>query len=937
MDFIDTVFSWSLDNIFNDNLYKNQFKLTLDNGKSVYKANLELAHMCLMRVQKIPDSFQSMEQYFGSYVFPLLDETRAAMRSSMEIIARAPYAEVTYLDEAKTHGTFLFDMHVDYWRNRFRNRGKEPYKTLPGDVFVVADAKPETASDLQRVGITWTFALVTNLSGVSEDDDEDNSSSTSFKVNLASKDEMQKSRFVVFLTNITANRRIWNALHMEGNLMVIKDVLHTGYMVEESCSLCSPQIDGTWNGIFMTNLLSLLNESQKKAVFVCLNKMQCNHKSHVELIWGPPGTGKTKTISVLLFTLLRTKFRTLTCAPTNTAITEVAARVVKLVEEAKKTCSVADDPFCSLGLGDILLFGNKERLNYNSKIEEIFLDYRVKRLTVCFGPQGWWHRFTSMITFLEDCVSQYHVFLETESIKEREHGSQNENQEKECCIETDYKKAKHKSFLEYARERFTSKALPLRRCVSILYTHIPKVYFLENNFQDLETLFGLLDSFEASLFLDDVVSEEVEELFSHSKDDKLLSQNFSDASLFLCSVRGQCLSVLKSLRDSLSELKLPSARNKDSIIEFCFQRASLLFSTASNSCKLYKVEMNPLNLLVIDEAAQLKECESAIPLKLPGIAHSVLIGDECQLPATVLSNVSDEAGFGRSLFQRLSTLGHSKHLLNIQYRMHPSISCFPNARFYHNQILDAAAVKHKSYEKHYLPRPMFGPYSFINVSGRDEVDDVGYGHRNMVEVAVVQRLVQTLFKAWYGSREKLSVGIISPYAAQVVAIQEKLGRKYKKLDGFAVEVKTIDGFQGGEEDIIIISTVRSNSSGTIGFISSSQRTNVALTRARHCLWILGNGRTLAKRGSVWEALVHDAKARHCFFNAEEDKELAKAILDTKKNIDQLDDLLNGDNILFKNAKWKVCNLHWLKTRYHLLVLSRYFTLSAKSYLLLFFS
>jgi superfamily I DNA and/or RNA helicase len=84
--------------------------------------------------------------------------------------------------------------------------------------------------------------------------------------------------------------------------------------------------------------------------------------------------------------------------------------------------------------------------------------------------------------------------------------------------------------------------------------------------------------------------------------------------------------------------------------------------------------------------------------------------------------------------------------------------------------------------------------------------------------------------AWDGSEQKLSVGVISPYAAQVVAIREKLGRKYDNLDGFAVKVKSVDGFQGGEEDIIIISTVRCN--GSIGFISNRQRTNAALTRAR---------------------------------------------------------------------------------------------------------
>ena len=88
---------------------------------------------------------------------------------------------------------------------------------------------------------------------------------------------------------------------------------------------------------------------------------------------------------------------------------------------------------------------------------------------------------------------------------------------------------------------------------------------------------------------------------------------------------------------------------------------------------------------------------------------------------------------------------------------------------------------------------------------------------------------------WSGSNQKLSIGVISPYAAQVVAVQDNLGEKYENLDNFAVKVKTVDGFQAGEEDIIIMSTVRANSHGSIGFLSNPQRTNVALTRARYGL------------------------------------------------------------------------------------------------------
>ncbi|XP_039054692.1 uncharacterized protein LOC120197159 [Hibiscus syriacus] len=902
MGFIDTVFQWTLEDIFNDDLYKGQ-------------------------MEKIPASFQSVEQYFGAYLLPLFEETRADMCSSMEIIDRAPYAEVTYLNEAKSHGASLFDVNVDYrrnrfsdhekdpyktfdvnvdyWRNRFSDHEKEPYKTLPGDILIISDVKPETASDLQRVGKTWIFSLVSYIPNDDyEGDNGDNSSTVSFEVKTLEDVfyEMPKSLYVVQVTNVTTSRRIWNALHMQRNLAIISEVLHTDSVVAESCRFCSSDIGGNWNENFLTSFLSQLNESQKRSTIACLDKVQCKHKSHVELIWGPPGTGKTKTVGMMLFAFLGMKYRTLTCAPTNVAVTELASRVLNLVKEANKTCSVLDDRFCSLG--DILLFGSKERLKVDSEIEEIFLDYRVKQLQDCLGPLGWLHCFTSMITFLEDCVLQYHIFLENESTKEREHGREDEDQEKEGCRDTDCKTGIHKSFLEYARERFVATAIPLRRCVSSLHTHMPKIYFEGLIFEDLETLLVLLDSLETLLFFDGLVSEEVE-LLLRSKDDKMLHQNLRDPYHSLCSIRSKCISVLKSIQDSLCELKLPSAMSRESLVRFCFQSASLLFSTASSSYKLYKVGMKPLNLLVIDEAAQLKECESAIPMQLPGIAHAFLIGDEWQLPATVRSNVSREAGFGRSLFQRLITLGHSKHLLNIQYRMHPSISCFPNARFYNNQILDAAGVKHESYEKHYLPGPMFGPYSFINVSGREEKGDLGRSRRNMVEVAVVQMLVQTLFKAWNSSSERLSIGIISPYAAQVVAIQEKLGKKYERSDNFDVKVKSVDGFQGGEKDIIIISTVRSNRSGEIGFISNSQRTNVALTRARHCLWVLGDERTLAKHESVWQDLVKDAKMRHCFFEAVEDKGLEKSIFDARKEFDQLDDLLNNDSVLFKNARWKV--------------------------------
>ncbi|KAK2635965.1 hypothetical protein Ddye_030757 [Dipteronia dyeriana] len=843
-DFSDVVFSWSLEDIFNENLFKHQ-------------------------VQKIPETFQSVGQYFGSFVYPLLEETRAQLCSSFDTIEEAPYAQVVCLDKSHPRDeSGSYDVKVDEWRNRFSS-GKEPYKTLPGDVLVLA----ESASDLQCVGRTWTFLLVTKT----PDEDEIGYRHSDYQVEASTGNQvdvdMKRSLFVFFLVNINPGQRIWNSLFKRGNLKIVNEVLCTNSVVEENSQLCV-QCEGSWYENFCPNLSSTLNNSQAEAVMTCLARINCNHKSSVDLIWGPPGTGKTKTVSVLLFTLLKMKCKTLVCAPTNVAIKEVASRVLKLVKESYRDDSGRDTMFCPLG--DVLLFGNKDRLKAGDEVEEIYMDYRLKRLEKYFKLTSHWKQcFNSMVDVLKDCVSQYHNFLEKGN-------------------------GKSMSFLEFVREELKCAATQLRNCLFVFCTHIPKSVILEHNLQNIQSFISLLDTFESLLLHDNVASEELKELFSHPVED--FSELITDSKYLLQQRRSECYFALKSLLDSLNLCNLPSVLNQKSLME----KASLIFCTASSAYKLHSVDMESLSFLVIDEAAQLRESESTIPLQLPNIKHAILIGDERQLPAMVASNDSSEAGFGRSLFERLSTLGHPKHLLSIQYRMHPSISFFPNLQFYQNQILDGPNVKSKSYEKHYLPGPMFGTYSFINIlGGREEFDDAGHSRKNMVEVAVVLKILLKLYKAWIGSNKMLSIGVVSPYSAQVLAIKNRLEDKYESSDGFAVKVKSVDGFQGGEEDIIIISTVRSNAGGSIGFLSNPQRVNVALTRARQCLWILGCEKTLTRSESVWEAIVRDAKDRQCFFNADEDNDLAEVILQVKKELDEMEELLNPESILFRSQRWKV--------------------------------
>ncbi|KAL3635023.1 hypothetical protein CASFOL_022077 [Castilleja foliolosa] len=864
--FIDLVFSWSTSDIFDEDLYKNQ-------------------------VENISETFESVDHYLGSYVYPLLEETRAELASAMETLYEAPFAKIKSLTESK-RGTY--DVEVDQWENRKSDRAKEAYKTLPGDILLFSNTKPESASDLQRAGWAFTLACVRNLLEDESDDESLTMPSDNFNVKIAMPvEDSYWPRYVVFLMNVTTQKRIWDALGMRRNMRIIEKVLSKDDLSEEICEFCSVKCNIEIEKIIDPALSSMLNASQLEAILTSLFKIDCHHKPSVELIWGPPGTGKTKTVSVLLYTLLKMNVRTLVCAPTNIAIRELASRVLALMRSSVQ--SEYESGILSHPLGDMLIFGNKDRLKVGSDIEEIYLDYRVNRLAKNLASfAGWKHCVSSMLHFLEDCVSQHQIFVENEQLIAKKKPQQ---------------KSEPKSLLEFARDRFSHLAPPLRECMLTFLTHLPRSFIHDQTYKNIEQLMLHLGSMEILLFEDNssMTCYELESVFV-KKAKTNGSELFVDTSS-LKHIRNKCISILGSVRGSLDRLKLPTIlipTDKDSVTEFCFQNASLIFCTTSSSFKLHKADIEPFRLLVIDEAAQVKECESTIPLQVPDVMHAVLVGDEKQLPATVNSTLSERAGFGRSMFARLSSLGHSKHLLNVQYRMHPSISRFPNTNFYHNQILDAPSVQTQSYEKWYLQGTMFGPYSFINVhDGKEELDDVGRSRRNMVEVAVVVKLVQKLFKAWNGSNENLSIGLISPYAAQVAAIRQRLHQKYENHTGFIVKVKSVDGFQGGEEDVIIISTVRANKGGSIGFLASPQRTNVALTRARHCLWILGNEGTLSRSDSVWEALVRDAKHRNCFFNADEDLEFGKTVIQVKKELEQLDDLLSGDCILFRNSRWKV--------------------------------
>lgn len=394
-----------------------------------------------------------------------------------------------------------------------------------------------------------------------------------------------------------------------------------------------------------------LNESQKDAVLSCVSMRECHHSDTIKLIWGPPGTGKTKTVASLLFSLLKFKARTLTCAPTNTAVLEVAARLQNLVEKS------LEHDVDTYGFGDIVIFGNRSRMKVDSYrcLQDIFLDYRASNLLRCFAPfTGWKHYLESMIALLEDPSKQYGMYkLDAEnSIMSLERFTTLKHEEVELAYSSykqheknddpltlaqfvkkeyhSYKEDKKNSimtFEQFVKTRFGSIVAELKLCKKTLYTHLPTSLFPFEEMKKIPIALDLLTSLESSM---------CKAKLKQTLDDHGDGESIFDCLGRLNNTTEDCVCLLRSL---LKKISLPNIAEKYEIEKFCLMNASLIFCTASSSTRLFTEGMTPIKFLVIDEAAQLKECESAIPLQLPGLHHAVLIGDERQLPAVVKSTV----------------------------------------------------------------------------------------------------------------------------------------------------------------------------------------------------------------------------------------------------------------------------------------------------------
>ena len=256
------------------------------------------------------------------------------------------------------------------------------------------------------------------------------------------------------------------------------------------------------------------------------------------------------------------------------------------------------------------------------------------------------------------------------------------------------------------------------------------------------------------------------------------------------------------------------------------------------------------NTLFIDEAAQALEAACWIPMRK--VSRVVLAGDHCQLPPTVKSIAALKAGLGKTLMERIvENHPDEVSLLKIQYRMNEQIMRFSSDWFYHGQVESAPSVRHRGILDYDIP--IEWRQASIDDEGTPPAEEfVGesFGRINKTEAQLTLDTLQRYFEKIGKQRvldERIDVGVISPYRAQVQYLRQQLRkREFFKPFRHLISVNTVDGFQGQERDIIVISLVRSNDEGQIGFLRDLRRMNVAITRARMKLIIMGNASTMTR-------------------------------------------------------------------------------------------
>lgn len=629
-----------------------------------------------LQMRLIPPRFENLKAYFESFLWPMVEDTKAEICKSLQLVEQSSRRfalkcsiyELQIPQNNQVHmgqfdlKKFLLVTDLKHYNTQFSGRVHD-WKHKKWDLVLMCTSLPKSFIELQDASQCYTLGVLTSSGGQSKL----RNVPAVLKVTAfcPNKGEGKLVRaitrsgskwYIVVLTNLSTALRTWDALNPD-----LHSALDRLRLVSETLySTCEDQYQSTIFNLDNGHLGSSdkdsaghmnlvqsiqqfcsgrdLNHSQTEAVVTTASALHFGSEPKVRLIKGPPGTGKTATVVTFLSVITCLLYRTLVCASANRAICEVAQRFVYLVNRMPSPeksfqyypffTSYGCEGACkSLKLGDVVLVGNDERLEVDTTLSMIYLPFRVKRLSeAILHSRGWRQSLQNVLKLVKDPAHQFEAINKTREIGSINHA---------------------RAFLQFFKEGLLCWGSQLILSGYIICRDLPKN--LLNPAMSCYvsmTCAAVADALENLPSESDLSEEQAWSWFKvlwnpgaqgeYRK--SIVGDSFREEIHMSLMLRKVHAFLSSPFKERVS--RLLSSLNEDNLEDKCLQHACVVFCTIASAGRLCVQNSGPFKSLVIDEASQLVEAETAIVTQLPGLQQVLLVGDEKQLPATVVSMVS---------------------------------------------------------------------------------------------------------------------------------------------------------------------------------------------------------------------------------------------------------------------------------------------------------
>uniref|UniRef100_A0A0E0J507 DNA2/NAM7 helicase-like C-terminal domain-containing protein n=1 Tax=Oryza nivara TaxID=4536 RepID=A0A0E0J507_ORYNI len=740
-------------------------------------------------VQKVPTKFKGLQHYLDVHSNLLMEEVRITIKSSLLKVETTQCFRDFVVSFAGPPSIYYIDIDL-YGIDNCQHVVKD------GDLFFLS-------SQPLRGQLSGCFGIATDVGC-------DNQFQRSFKMLVSENQkntDLESIRYICFLTNIMDNLNISKAMvtMSSGRCGIINSIIRRNEKCKKTCAcaeLCA-------FGIEDSSYLDKYNEEQQCAMTCIMSKVGCHHSHSVDLVWGPPGTGKTRLAAGLAICMLNLRLRILVCVP--------------LKREIHIFLKSLQENYPSFNIGKALVLNNLLDKDMCNIISETTLANRASELYVALFVWKAWVKEMAALLGLD-------MYCRKKCVHHDEDLTCNK------CEPIEF------SLMSF-KKKFGNTAVELRKCSTCLIKSLSATSLSDLDVKNVNNLLIALSQFENLMQKSEISDYSVKRAFGITI---AVDYDFEDCctAKSLDQIRRTCLALTETV---LSSIELPQLEGWSDLEDFCIRHSHIIISTPGCFARLQSLKMDQVDVLIVDKAAQIKENDLLVPLSIPP-RHVVLLGDHQHLQPIVKTEGCKEAGCTRSLFQRLLHLSFTRHKLIKQYMMHPLIRQFPSEHFYKDKIVDGQSVESINLQ--------FPAYTFFDVVDMEDFSCMG---KKSMEAAVVLFLLQKLCEGLTNATGRLNVGIVCFCSNQVNAIITQLGRKYQNHDRVNLEVNSLENMHEDWYDVIILSSLFDDKSE----LPTDNRINVALTKSRHCLWIIGQADILLQIPGTWKSLIHHSMQQNC--------------------------------------------------------------------------